>query len=46
MPERVNRVMGAAAALDYDAELMLRVKEGDAASFDVLLQKHRSAVVH
>jgi RNA polymerase sigma-70 factor (ECF subfamily) len=38
--------MGAAAALDYDAELMLRVKEGDAASFDVLLQKHRSAVVH
>ena len=33
-------------ALDYDAELMLRVKEGDGASFGVLLEKHRSAVVH
>jgi len=39
--------MGAvAAALDYDAELMLRVKEGDGASFGVLLDKHRSSVVH
>ena len=39
--------MGAvAAALDYDAELMLRVKEGDDASFGVLLDKHRSSVVH
>lgn len=37
---------GAAAALDYDAELMLRVKDGDGASFGVLLEKHRSAVVH
>ena len=37
---------GAAAALDYDAELMLRVKEGDGASFGVLLNKHRSSVVH
>ena len=37
---------GAVAALDYDAELMLRVKEGDGASFGVLLEKHRSAVVH
>jgi RNA polymerase sigma-70 factor (ECF subfamily) len=37
---------GAAAALDYDAELMLRVKEGDGASFGVLLDKHRSSVVH
>ena len=36
----------AAAALDYDAELMLRVKDGDGASFGVLLEKHRSAVVH
>ena len=36
----------AAAALDYDAELMLRVKEGDGASFGVLLEKHRSSVVH
>jgi RNA polymerase sigma-70 factor (ECF subfamily) len=37
---------GAAAALDYDAELMLRVKDGDDASFGVLLEKHRSSVVH
>ena len=37
---------GAAAALDLDAELMLRVKEGDGASFSVLLNRHRSPVVH
>ena len=37
---------GAAAALDYDAELMLRVKDGDSASFGVLLAKHRTPVVH
>jgi RNA polymerase sigma-70 factor, ECF subfamily len=37
---------GAAAALDYDAELMLRVKDGDGASFGVLLEKHRTPVVH
>ena len=36
----------AAAALDYDAELMLRVKEGDGASFSLLLDKHRSSVIH
>src|SRR5579872_2079309 len=47
MDERVNRDMGAAAAaLDYDAELMLRVKDGDATSFGVLLDKHRSSVIH
>jgi RNA polymerase sigma-70 factor, ECF subfamily len=47
MDERVNKDMGAAAAaLDYDAELMLRVKEGDGASFAVLLDKHRSSVIH
>src|SRR6516162_2102785 len=47
MPERVQRDMGGAtAALDLDAELMLRVKEGDGASFGVLLDKHRSSVVH
>ena len=40
--------MGGAAAttLDYDAELMLRVKEGDGSSFTILLQKHRTAVIH
>jgi RNA polymerase sigma-70 factor (ECF subfamily) len=37
---------GAAAALDLDTELMLRVREGDGASFGVLLDKHRSSVVH
>ena len=37
---------GAAAALDYDTELMLRVKEGDGASFGVLLSKYRSPVVN
>ena len=47
MAERVNTDMGgAAAALDFDAELMLRVKEGDSASYGVLLEKHRSSVVH
>jgi len=40
--------MGAAAiaALDYDAELMLRVKDGDGTSFGVLLEKHRASVIH
>jgi RNA polymerase sigma-70 factor (ECF subfamily) len=38
--------MGASAALDYDAQLMLRVKDGDGASFTELLEKHRSPVVH
>jgi len=47
MDERVKQGMGAvAAALDYDAELMLRVKEGDGASFGVLLDKHRVSVIH
>jgi RNA polymerase sigma-70 factor, ECF subfamily len=47
MAERVRSGMGpVAAALDYDAELMLRVKEGDGASFGILLDKHRSAVIH
>src|ERR1044071_6804017 len=35
-----------AAALDYDAELMLRVKEGDGESFGILLEKYRLSVVH
>src|ERR1017187_4449706 len=47
MEKRVQRDMGALAmTLDYDAELMLRVKDGDGASFGVLLEKHRSPVVH
>jgi len=46
MPQRVNEVMGAAAALDYDAELMLRVKDGDGTSFALLLEKYRASVTH
>jgi len=47
MPERVSKDVGAAtAALDYDAELMLRVRDGDGVSFSILLEKHRSPVIH
>jgi RNA polymerase sigma-70 factor, ECF subfamily len=47
MAERVKSDIGTAArALDFDAELMLRVKEGDGASLGILLEKHRSPVVH
>ena len=35
-----------APPIDRDAELMLQVGQGDAASFNVLLQRHRPAVVH
>jgi RNA polymerase sigma-70 factor (ECF subfamily) len=38
--------VAAAATLDYDAELMLRVKQGDGTSFGVLLEKHRASVIH
>lgn len=38
--------VAAAATLDYDAELMLRVKEGDGTSFGVLLEKHRASLIH
>lgn len=47
MAERVKTDIGTvAAASDFDAELMLRVKNGDGASFDILLEKHRSPVIH
>ncbi len=46
MAQRVNTDMGAMLALDYDAQLMLRVKDGDDASFTLLLEKHRVPVVH
>ena len=47
MAEGVRTVIGTVSvALDFDTELMLRVKEGDGASFDVLLEKHRSPVVY
>ncbi len=38
--------MGGLQVLDFDAELMLRVKEGDGPSFALLLDKHRNAVIH
>ena len=46
MDERVKTNMVAVAALEYDAELMLRVKNGDSASFDLLLEKYRLPVIH
>jgi RNA polymerase sigma-70 factor (ECF subfamily) len=38
--------MAAVAALERDAELMLRVREGDNASFALLLDRHRAPVIH
>jgi len=38
--------MAAVAALERDAQLMLRVREGDAESFALLLERHRRPVVH
>jgi len=46
MDQGVKRDMGAAPALDLDAQLMLRVKDGDEDSFRVLLEKHRNPVIH
>src|SRR5256885_15027375 len=46
MLKRVKTGMGAAPALDLDAQLMLRVKDGDEESFRLLLDKHRNPVVH
>lgn len=47
MEPGVKENMGVlAAALEYDAELMLRVKDGDSASFGLLLEKHRGSVIH
>ena len=37
--------MEAAPALDFDAQLMLRVKDGDDDSFRLLLEKHRLPVM-
>src|SRR5690349_7010415 len=44
--DRVNVTMMAVAALERDAELMLRVREGDAGSFALLLERHRGPVIH
>jgi RNA polymerase sigma-70 factor (ECF subfamily) len=45
MVQGVNTITGSAAALDRDAQLMLRVREGDEESFGVLLQKYRNPVI-
>jgi RNA polymerase sigma-70 factor, ECF subfamily len=44
--KRVNSNTAALASLERDAELMLRVREGDQASFSLLLERHRSPVLH
>jgi RNA polymerase sigma-70 factor, ECF subfamily len=46
MLPRVNTSMGASPAPDLDAQLMLRVRDGDEDSFRVLLDKHRNSLVH
>ena len=46
MWQRVNTVMGASPAPDLDAQLMLRVRDGDEDSFRVLLDKHRNPLCH
>ncbi len=46
MHERVRTDMVSVAALEYDAELMLRVKDGDCACFALLLEKYRLPVIH
>jgi RNA polymerase sigma-70 factor (ECF subfamily) len=46
MVQGVNTIVGAVPALDLDAQLMLRVKDGDEHSFGVLLEKHRNPIIH
>jgi RNA polymerase sigma-70 factor (ECF subfamily) len=43
---RVNKDMAAVASLERDAELMLRVRDGDQTSFALLLERHRAPVIH
>jgi RNA polymerase sigma-70 factor (ECF subfamily) len=38
--------MTSVAALEHDAQLMLRVREGDETSFSLLLDRHRNSVVY
>ena len=46
MIQGVNTVIGISTPPDLDAQLMLRVKEGDDESFRVLLEKYRNPVIH
>src|ERR1700722_15432733 len=43
---RVEKDMEAVAALERDAQLMLRVRQGDETSFALLLERHRAPVVN
>lgn len=43
---RVHKDMAAVVTLERDAELMLRVRDGDGESFALLLERHRAPVVH
>jgi RNA polymerase sigma-70 factor (ECF subfamily) len=43
---RVKKDMEAVAALERDAQLMLRVREGDEVSFALLLERHRNPLVN
>ncbi len=42
----VNSDRSIEGLLERDAELMLRVREGDQTSFGLLLERHRGAVIH
>jgi RNA polymerase sigma-70 factor (ECF subfamily) len=42
----VQKDMEAVAAIERDAQLMLRVREGDDTSFALLLERHRRPVIH
>jgi RNA polymerase sigma-70 factor, ECF subfamily len=42
----VEQNMMAVAAMERDAELMLRVRDGDTESFALLLDRHRAPVIH
>jgi RNA polymerase sigma-70 factor (ECF subfamily) len=44
IPPRVHKGMEVAAALEQDAQLMLRVRAGDDTSFALLLDRHRRPV--
>jgi RNA polymerase sigma-70 factor, ECF subfamily len=46
MVQGVNTIGSTLPALDPDAQLMLRVRDGDERSFGVLLEKHRNPVIH
>jgi RNA polymerase sigma-70 factor (ECF subfamily) len=43
---RVKDNVATSASLERDAELMLRVRDGDKASFGLLLERHRGPVIH